>query len=520
MDAPRTIHQHPIHLGFIGTSDFCRRLSSAIARKQIVEQLHHAQVSDAWALVLSHRPNMLVIEVGIHHNQQTHQHLREFLTNLRERVGNEVHVTVALAASSTLAYGGDLLFADNETFEPSGFLDNYIVQSPAHVASIPSLAEQLQQTIELYRLELQRRKKGSVPLPTLGAPGWVQSLADPKSRELWMKWLPRYASYTNENPLILGETGTGKTNLAYALHLLAGLKGKFIGITPRDFSSSELVQAELFGAVEGAYTGAVDKWGLVHSAEQGTLFIDELQSIDKDLQGKLITFIENKTYRRVGSTKSIDADVRFVFATNKSLYEMMTTEVLRDDFAYRLERVILELAPLRRRPLDVTAALAYALAKVRRQRTRIRFISGTNADAYRMLFSHSWPGNLRQLENNVAKLCELTDMEQSDLIEEEAVLEIFQSKLSGAAVTPAEVISQAASRLADTALRENLIGINPGKEKLEEYIRIVALETSGGELSKAAELILDEPNILELVSESLAVQRAGLTASTKKEGSL
>ena len=204
---------------------------------------------------------------------------------------------------------------------------------------MPQLTDQMMHVIRLYAHELDRRSRGALPLQPLGSEGWVQSLADLSSRELWMRWLPRYASYTNENPIIIGETGTGKTNLAYALHRLSGREGEFVSVTPRDFSSAELVQAELFGAVAGAYTGAVDKWGLVKSAEKGTLFIDELQSIDKDLQGKLITFIENKTYRRVGSAESIEADVRFVFASNKTLYEMMESDILRHDFAYRLERV-------------------------------------------------------------------------------------------------------------------------------------------------------------------------------------
>ena len=145
-------------------------------------------------------------------------------------------------------------------------------------------------------------------------------MCDPASRNVWMRWLPRYARYVNENPLIAGPTGSGKTRLADALHELSGREGPFISITPRDFSSTELVQAELFGAVAGAYTGAVEKWGLVKRADKGTLFIDELQSIDKDLQGKLITFIENKTYRRVGEAESHRADVRFIFATNQDIF--------------------------------------------------------------------------------------------------------------------------------------------------------------------------------------------------------
>jgi transcriptional regulator with PAS, ATPase and Fis domain len=322
-----------------------------------------------------------------------------------------------------------------------------------------------------------------------------------------MKWLPRYASYTNENPLILGATGTGKTNLARALHNLSGRKGQFVSITPRDFSSSELVQVELFGSVAGAYTGAVDKWGLVKSAEGGTLFIDELQSIDKELQGKLITFIENKAYRRVGSAESIEADVRFVFASNRTLYDMMQTETLRDDFAYRLERVQLDLRPLESRRLDICAALAYALAKIRRQRPLQNHITGLNSSAYRQLLGGHWPGNLRQLENSTARLCELADMDGKSLIEEQMVRQVMESTFSSTLFTTSEVLLQAAHRLSAQGSEQLLNNLKEGVEQFVEFARVMALEATGGDLQEAADLIQEDPRLLELMAQSILSRR-------------
>ncbi|RIL05623.1 MAG: hypothetical protein DCC75_11535, partial [Proteobacteria bacterium] len=298
-----------------------------------------------------------------------------------------------------------------------------------------------------------------------------------------------------------------KTNLAFALHALSGRKGKFVSITPRDFSSSELVQAELFGAVEGAYTGAVEKWGLVKSAEKGTLFIDELQSIDKDLQGKLITFIENKTYRRVGSAESISADVRFVFASNRAMSDMMETQILRDDFAYRLERVQLELLPLAERRLDISAALAFALAKIRRQRPHTFPVLGLSPDAYRLLFSHRWPGNLRQLENSLAQLCELADMQQSPLINENYVNQLFESKLRGLGTTPQEIICQASLTLAKEAIVRSFTSLSRGCERLLELGREVALESCGGDTAKAAQLINEDSQVMRLLAETSVARR-------------
>ena len=255
----------------------------------------------------------------------------------------------------------------------------------------------------------------------------------------------------------------------------------------------------------------MDKWGLVKSAEKGTLFIDELQSIDKELQGKLITFIENKVYRRVGSAQTIEADVRFVFASNRTLYDMMESDVLRHDFAYRLERVQLELVQLSSRRLDISAALGYALAKVRRQRPQDKPAFGYNSAAYRMLFSHTWPGNLRQLENTVAQLCEINDMLGAELIDERAVNHVFKSKLAGKAATTSEVIAKAAYRLSTLALSGSIETVDDGLDKFMDVLRGEALEACGGETKRAASMIGEDEDLLTTIAEAEAGKKeAGL----------
>jgi transcriptional regulator with PAS, ATPase and Fis domain len=464
-------------------------------------------LAEGWSILLTQRPNLLIIEVGFVHTDRRHALLRQFLHQVRDRFGSDIYVAIALTSPETLSFGGDLLYANPRDLEPSGYVDTYVASPPSSIPSVLSLSEQVINVVRLYSHELKRRAEDKAPLPALGAQGWVQSLSSPQSRQLWMQWLPRYASYTNENPLILGATGTGKTNLARALHNLSGRKGEFISITPRDFSSSELVQVELFGAVAGAYTGAVDKWGLVKSAEGGTLFIDELQSIDKELQGKLITFIENKSYRRVGSAESIKADVRFVFASNRSLYDMMQTETLRDDFAYRLERLQLDLRPLESRRLDICSALAYSLAKIRRQRPLQNHITGINSSAYRQLIGGHWPGNLRQLENSTARLCEIADMEGKSLIEEDMVRQVMDSTFSATLFTTSEVLLQAAHRLAAEGPERLLNSLEEGVEQYIEFIRVMALEATGGNLDEAAQLIQEDPQLLEVIAQSILSNR-------------
>lgn len=492
----------------LGTPDYCRRMRALMMASDVAVDVVDGGIADAWSTIVTHRPQCIFIEIGRYHSEKLQASLRRFLEQLRERSGAEVFVTAVLMAPEKLAFGGDLLFAEPDSLKPSGYVNSFMALAPGAMPSIADLGEQTKNLLRLIRAEFERRRQGGSPLPALGETGWAQSFADPRSLDLWMRWLPRYATYTNENPIIIGRTGTGKTNLALALHQLSGRSGQFVSITPRDFSSSELVQAELFGAVAGAYTGAVDKWGLVKRAEKGTLFIDELQSIDKELQGKLITFIENKFYRRVGSAETIEADVRFVFASNMTLYEMMQTNVLRHDFAYRLERVQLELADLQSRRLDVSAALGYALAKVRRQRPHDSAIEGVSSDAYRQLFGHSWPGNLRQLENNVAQLCELADMENAAVIDARNVIEVFKSRISGAAATPPEIIADAAIDFSQRALRESVSSLDESVTSFVESIRLSALEATGGDIMQASSSIGDDAHALELFVQGRKIKSA------------
>ena len=362
-----------LHVCITGGDDFVRRMTSflRIRTPETAAKLEtfSGNTLETKSLVLSKRPEILVIEIGFRTSIEDSFWLHNLLRDLRQRFGKKLYIIVAVTSSKKFVFAGNLLFENRQTLAPSGIVDSFIISPPPGIPSVASLELQLADAVTCAANVFYESENNTNPLPSLWNSAWAPALCDPISRHIWMRWLPRYAHYVKENPLIVGPTGAGKTRLAEALHVLSGRKGPFISITPRDFSSTELVQAELFGAVSGAYTGAVDKWGLVKKAEAGTLFIDELQSIDFDLQGKLITFIENKIYRRVGDAESHHADVRFVFASNRSLQTLVDEGRLRDDFAYRLERLQLNLPPLHERRLDIAAGTCFALAKVLRERT-------------------------------------------------------------------------------------------------------------------------------------------------------
>lgn len=493
-----------VQVAALGSSPFCALLHGTPRIQSGEARLWCGTLEDAWSIILARRPHIIVLEVGISSSEQTQRQLRELVEQLRERFDRSVYVVLALTAPERLLYSGDLLFSREEGLDGSQLIDDFIVAPPPLLSAAPSLPAQLEHVLELCPLPYQQHS----PFLPLNAPGWAHSYASPTSRELWLRWLPRYARYTAESPLVLGPTGTGKTNLAFALHRLSGRKGNFVSITPRDFSSSELVQAELFGAVAGAYTGAVDRWGLVNKAEHGTLFIDELQSIDKDLQGKLITFIENKLYRRVGSSESVNADVRFVFATNRSLPDMLSADVLREDFAYRLERVLLELPPLRARPLDIVSALAFGLAKVHRQRPSLRPVLGVTPSALRLLFSHPWPGNLRQLENYVAKLCEYADIAMSGVITEEMVYQLFTSTHVELHLSEGHVVLDAARRALNDLGASPPESLDALMRRMSGAVRETILAQTGGDAERAATLLGEHARSLELFAKARNVRSA------------
>ena len=525
----QSVSQSPeLQLLIAGTTDVVRRLSAALrttsdgaqpaTRSEIPVSIITGTLAETKALAVAHRPDVLVVEVGFRTTARDIVWLRNTLSFLRERFSRNLHIVIAVTSSEVFTHAGELLFAE-EPLAPSRLIDNLIIAAPPGVPDAPSLEKQIRDCIS-YLLELRRSDQmPQSSLPSLGDESWAPSICDPESRNVWMRWLPRYARYVNENPLIVGPTGSGKTRLAAALHHLSGRKGPFVSITPRDFSSNELVQAELFGAVPGAYTGAVEKWGLVKRAERGTLFIDELQSIDRDLQGKLITFIENKTFRRVGEAESHQADVRFVFATNRPLQELVDSGALRDDFAYRLERLQITLKPLSERRLDISAGICSALVKVLRERsgahdsssdrsgnsphTTVPLVEGFTPDAYRLLYSARWPGNLRQLENTVAKLVEIAHIRRERYIDAECVREGLSGLLGYRAPAAIDVYREALRRLDDRFAEGPAPTLLECSSKVVEVIRTTALEVAGGDPRRAAELVGDAPHAMELLAATI-----------------
>ena len=199
--------------------------------------------------------------------------------------------------------------------------------------------------------------------------------------------------------LILGETGTGKELAARALWQQS--KRKEMPFVPVNCGalSENLVESELFGHRKGAFTGADrDHKGLFEVANGGTLFLDELGELNKNIQVKLLRFLESGEIRRVGDTEPFRADVRVLCATNRDLRQMILEETFREDLFFRINTFEMRLPPLRERRADIPELARYLLARAA-QRPLEQVAELLSPEAVDLLLEHEWPGNVRELAN-------------------------------------------------------------------------------------------------------------------------
>lgn len=215
----------------------------------------------------------------------------------------------------------------------------------------------------------------------------------------WQKLMAQVAQVAPANApvLIQGETGSGKEIVARTLHAQSRrAAGPFLAVNCGAVSR-ELLESELFGHEKGSFTGATAaKSGLIAAAEGGTLFLDELGEMPGPMQVSLLRFLDRGEYRPVGSTRTLQADVRIVGATNSDLQELVHQGRFRDDLLYRINTVTLRVPPLRERKEDIPKLAEHILSTLRIPGTAKRTLSPETMQA---LAAHSWPGNVRELRN-------------------------------------------------------------------------------------------------------------------------
>lgn len=207
--------------------------------------------------------------------------------------------------------------------------------------------------------------------------------------------------------LILGESGTGKELVAEALHYGGVRAGKPLIKVNCSALSESLLESELFGHVKGAFTGAVrDKVGRIQAAQGGTLFLDEIGDVSPLIQLKLLRFLEQKEYERVGDTKTLSADVRIIAATNVDLREAVRQGAFREDLYYRLNVMPIPLPPLRERQADIPLLVDHFLALFSEQFGKVfEYVSDEVMDLF---MGYHWPGNVRELRHALEHACILS----------------------------------------------------------------------------------------------------------------
>jgi two-component system response regulator AtoC len=283
------------------------------------------------------------------------------------------------------------------------------------------------------------------------------------------------AASTNVPVLITGETGTGKEMVARALHQRSlRAEGPFIPVDCGSIAES-LMESELFGHARGAFTGAtVARRGLFEEASSGTLFLDEIGDIGPKIQAQLLRVLQQQEIRRVGESTSVKVDVRVLAATNKDLTQLSREGKFRDDLLYRLDVVHLHLPPLRDRKEDIPALVEHFASQHARGGAR----PVVTEIAMERLVSYDWPGNVRQLENVVAR-----------------ALALNVTGVVGPADFP-EPIGEATPRPGQLA--DDL----PTLDELNRRYANQVLQQVGGNKSEAARLLgVDRKTLYKLIAE-------------------
>jgi Nif-specific regulatory protein len=309
--------------------------------------------------------------------------------------------------------------------------------------------------------------------------------------------------------LLLGETGTGKEMIAKAIHHNSPRRDKpFIRVNCGAMTST-LLESELFGHVKGSFTGAIrDKEGRFEAADGGTIFLDEIGTMDPPLQVKLLRVLQEREFERVGETKTMKVDVRVIAATNVDLQEEVAKGTFREDLFYRLNVVSVYLPPLRNRREDIPRLIDHFLDKYNAiNDRRLRRIS---RDMLNVLLRYPWPGNVRELENAIERAVVLSTSE--DFTEDLLPLSVRMFAQQRRTNQSSESIETLTRRLADQAIAD--YELREGEiyqlviDQIEHALIDRALNKCGGIKTKAADFLGINRNTLNKKVKDLGIEAA------------
>lgn len=292
--------------------------------------------------------------------------------------------------------GYNLIVTSNPVFDECGNIKNVVTNS-RDVTELNRLEQKLVDTEKL--LEKYRAEKDELEKKLLSTSKIISS--SPAMENVLN--MAKKVSKVHSNVLLKGESGVGKGIIAHYIYESGkNIKGEFVTVNCGAIPVN-LMESELFGYEEGAFTGASKKGkkGLIEKASNGTIFFDEITEIPLNVQVKLLDFIQNGKIRRVGATKEKNVSTRIIAATNKNIEKLVSEGKFREDLYYRLNVIPIEIPPLRQRKNDIPELIDYFLEKKCKTLGLNKEIA---TETYQFLADYDWPGNVRELENLIERI--------------------------------------------------------------------------------------------------------------------
>ena len=341
---------------------------------------------------------------------------------------NSIHTTIAQAIHQGIFY-----------FMPKPF-------EPSTLVSLVQKALKQKELIDQNKNLKNNIKKQFDFKQIIGQSSHIIELTD------WM----RKVSKSSSNILITGESGTGKELVARSIHCNQNSGKPFISVNCGAIPK-ELLESEFFGHVKGSFTGAVNHHrGFFSAAQNGTLFLDEIGTMDLNLQVKLLRVLQEKTFRPVGSSENLSTNARIISATNINLEKAVEKGLFRKDLYYRLNIIPVHVAPLRERKEDIPLLTQHFLKKISQGNISL------SESALNNLCQYNWPGNIRELENLIERICvfkEEGEIQESDLPEK-----YLSKKVSSKPLESIEIPQQGLDFNSAVTAYENLLLIKALKK--------------------------------------------------------
>ncbi len=292
---------------------------------------------------------------------------------------------------------------------------------------------------------------------------------------------------TRSTILLQGESGTGKELVARAIHQNSDRANAPFIIVNSGSLPPDLLESNLFGHMRGAFTGAVsDKKGLFEAAEKGSIFFDEISTLNMETQAKLLRVMQDREFMRLGGTKTIKVDVRVIAATNTDLEDLIEAKQFRQDLFFRLNVIKIELPPLRERKEDIPLLVKHFLDTYSKENKKE--ILGISEEVMEVFANYSWPGNIRELENLIERAVVLT-----------------KSKMITRNNLPPFLFDTGDKQEKDQILSDNTGTLKEQTQQFQKTWILEALRKSNGVQKKAAQLLGVKPTTLNEMIKRMGI---------------